>query len=65
MNNDITVLCINTRSIMKVTDEDKRIVDESFAELEEMKKKLAKNISRSNISELSKLSPRNILNLRK
>ena len=46
-----------------ISDDDKKIVDKSFEELNAFRKKLAKNITKSTMAELHKLSPKNILGL--
>lgn len=64
MGTTIDVLYFNGRGILNgISEKDKEIVDKSFLELEAFKKKIGKNITKSNIHELQKLSAKNILGL--
>jgi hypothetical protein len=64
MGYTLTVAFFDGNNIMQlVTETDKKLVDDSFAELEALRKKIGKNISRGMISELKKLSPVDILGL--
>jgi hypothetical protein len=64
MGQTIEVTFFDGNNIMREIDEsEKKIVEYSFAELEALRKKIGKNISKAMIPELKRLSPIEILNL--
>ena len=64
MGNPIKVICLNGALLLDdINKEDQKKAAASFAELEAYRKKVSKKLSRSALSELKKLSPKQVLNL--
>ena len=64
MEEEIMVSCLDgDKMLSDISDEAKQKAAESFNELEAYRKKVGKNMSKSTISEFSKLAPRKILGL--
>lgn len=65
MGNNIDVVCLNGNLFLDdISDEDKKKAADSFKKLEAYRKKVSKKISRSSISELVKLAPKQVLGLK-
>lgn len=63
-NQYITITCINGCQVMNdISDDDKIKVEKSFEQLDAFKKRIGKNISKSMMKDLVKLSPRHVLGL--
>ena len=64
MGNPIKVICLNGALLLDdIRREDQEKAAASFAELEAYRKKVSKKLSRSALSELKELSPKQVLNL--
>ena len=64
MGNTIKVICLNGALLLDdINKEDQKKAAASFAELEAYRKKVSKKLSRSALSELKELSPKQVLNL--